>query len=153
MNGITPVTNWSLDNFPYASTTVRFLIEAAALWAMNAQQLVAGELAFSFSGQAVTLDLDQTSIYGEIAQRLIDDLTSDGKGSWPATKVGIMRQVAPIAVVGNRSMGRWENSIPTYKLYSEQVGPNQQPLLQNLPGPGVNFGHTLAAVQVYLGIG
>jgi len=146
LNGTTPATNWDLTTFPYASTTTRFLIEAAALWAMNAQQMLAGELQFSFSGQTVTLDLDQTGIYGEIAQRLIEDLTGEGPGSWPKTKVDISRQVGPIAHVGNRLLGRYGTNQYTYKVWSSDVGAGSPTIFEQYPGPGVNVGFTLTDV-------
>lgn len=152
LNGTTPATNWDLNTFPYAATTVRFLIEAAALWAMNAQQLLAGELQFSFSGQSVTLDLDQTSIYGEMAQRLIEDLTGEGPGSWPKTKVDIIRQLTPIAHVGNRIMGRYGTNQYTYKVWSSDIGAGQPSIFEQFPGPGVNAGFTLTDVLVYLNL-
>ncbi|HUV39253.1 MAG TPA: hypothetical protein VMY39_06545, partial [Planctomycetota bacterium] len=83
LNSTTPASNWDLLNFPYASATTRFLVEAAALWAMNAQHLLAGELQFSFSGQTVTLDMDQQGIYGEIGDKLYERLTGTAPGSWP----------------------------------------------------------------------
>ncbi len=154
MNGVNPATNWTMTNFPYSSSTVRFIIEAAALWAMNARQLMAGELAFSFSGQQVTLDLDQTGVYGDMAQKLLDHLTGDGKGSWPSTKVDIMRQASPAAVVGNRiNPGNSYNYGQTYKVWQTRVGPNQVPLFEQYPGAGINFGWTLTDVQVFLGLG
>lgn len=153
LNGVNPATAWTMTQFPYTSMTVSFLLKAAALWAMDAQQLLAGELAFSFSGQQVTLDVDQTNVYSDMAQRLIDNLFGDGKGSWTSAKVDIMRQASPIAVVGNRGIPGQYNNQYTFKLWTNSVGPNQVPLFEQFPGGGVNFGWTLTDVQVFLGLG
>lgn len=152
LNGVTPATNWDLSNFPYNAATVRFLIEAAALHAMNAQQMLSGELQFSFSGQSVTLDMDQQGVYGEIAQRLIDDLTGERPGAWPRTKVDMIRQATPIAHVGGRLMGRYGTNQYTYKVHRNSIGPSSPTIFEGFPGPGVNAGFTLTDIQVYLNL-
>ncbi len=153
LNGVTPVTNWSLVTFPYASMTTRFLIEGAALWAIKAQHMVAVELAFSFSGQLVTLDVDHTSGYSEIIDKLTDDLFGDGKGSFPATKVGLMRSINPIAHVGNRLMGRYTYNQYTYKVDTGYIGSGSSTLFDGrFPGSGVNVGFTLTDVLIYLNL-
>jgi hypothetical protein len=152
LNSTTPATNWDLNNFPYAASTVRFLIEAAGLWAMNAQQLLAGELQFSFSGQTVTLDLDQTGIYGEIGDKLYERLTGDAAGSWPKAKVDIVRQATPIAHVGNRLMGKYGMNQYTTIVDRGYAGApdiyNPALLRQN----GFNVGFTLADTLIYLNL-
>lgn len=149
LNGITPVTGWDLCTFPFNGATTRFVIVGAALWAMYAQHLLAGELQFSFSGQSVTLDLDQTSLYSEVAQRMLEELTGDGKGSWPATKVGFIRQISPVAHVANRMMGRYGVNQYTYKISSGNAG---QSLSELYPGQGVGIGFTLTDVLIGLGL-
>lgn len=154
LNGVTPATDWSLLSFPFAATTTRFLVESAALWAMNAQQLLAGELQFSFSGQTVTLDMDQQGIYGEIGDKLYERLTGDGPGSWPKTKVDIVRQATPIAHVGNRLMGTYASNQYTYKVFRSSVGagaPNIFDPAQFRP-PGVNVGFTLTDTLIFLNL-
>lgn len=152
MNAVTPVTNWDLTTFPYNSITTRYLIEAAALHAMKAQHILAGELQFSFSGQTVTLDVDHTGMYSEVIDKLREDLTGDGKGGWPAAKVGFMRTRGPIAHVANRMMGRTQNQQYTYKMYSTNVGSDSPTLFSAFPGASVGLGFTLTDLQVYLGL-
>ena len=153
LNGTTPYTNWDLCTFPYSAATTRFLIEGAALWAMHSQHILSGELQFSFSGQTVTLDMDQTGLYDTMAQKLLEDLTGDGKGSWPNTKVNYIRQITNIAVVGNRIMGRYAYNRFTYKVDSSTIGSDSPTLGQQFPGVGpigVNF--TLTDVLIYLNL-
>lgn len=101
------------------------------------------------SGQSVTLDLDQTSLYSEVAQRMLEELTGDGKGSWPATKVGYLRQVLPVAHVANRMMGRYGSNQYTYKIASGEAG---QSLNSAFPGQGVGVGFTLTDVLITYGL-
>jgi hypothetical protein len=153
LNGVSPVTNWDWCSFPFNPMTTRYLIEAAALWALNAQHILAGELQFSFSGQTVTLDVDHTALYSEITQKLLDDLTGDGKGAWPATKVGYFRATGPIAHVANRMMGKTQSQQYTYKMHSGSIGSGSAPLFQGqFPGNGVGTGFTLTDVLVYLNL-
>lgn len=153
LNGTTPYTNWDLCTFPYSAATTRFLIEGAALWAMKAQGLLATELAFSFSGQTVTLDIDQQSGYGEFGDKLLEDLTGSNPGSWPRTKVDFIRQITNIAVVGNRLMGRYAMNRYTYKVDSSQIGSGSPTLWSGqFPGPGVNVGFTLTDTLIFLGL-
>jgi len=153
LNGSTPFTNWTLVNFPYQAATTRFLIEGAALWAMHAQHLLSGELQFSFSGQTATLDLDQTGVYDAVAQKLLEDLTGSGPGSWPHTKVDFIRQNTHIAVVGNRIMGRYAYNQFVYKVNSGTIGSDSPTLGQQFPGPGpIGVGFTLTDVLIYLNL-
>jgi hypothetical protein len=152
LNGITPNTNWDLCTFPYTASTVRFLIEGAALWAMQAQYLLQGELRFSFSGQTVTLDVDNTDIYDTTYSRLLEDLTGSGKGSWPATKVDVIRQMTPITYVGNRLMRTYQPNAITYKVFSDYIGSATPPTLAQFPGPFSGGGWTLTSVLTYLNL-
>jgi len=154
LNGTTPASDWSLLNFPYASTTTRFLIEAAALWAMHAQQLLAGELQFSFSGQSVTLDIDQQGVYDTIASKLLEDLRGTDPGAWPSAKRDIIRQATPIAHVANRLMGKYGMNQYTYKVYSSGVGAGSPNIYDptQFRGPGVNVGFTLTDTLIYLNL-
>lgn len=121
INSVTPITNWSLCNFPWNSFLARFLIEAAAWYGLQAQQLLSSELAFSFSGQSVTLDVDQTSVYGEAIQRLYDDLTGSGRGSLGSAKRDLNRATTPAALVGGR-MSRNYGSNFVFRVAQGQAG-------------------------------
>lgn len=149
LNTPTPVSNYTFCNFPFTSMTVRFLLEAAALAAMEAQHLLSGELQFQFSGQAVTLDLDTTGIYGEVVERLKDHIFGDGKGSWPAAKVGLNRALNPNSIVGGRLMGGRQTNW-TVKVSSREIGASTPPLqAYNGQGP-LALGWTLQ--EVILGL-
>lgn len=74
LNSTNPITNWNLLNFPTQYGFTTYLIAAAAYWGLQAQYLSEGELAFSFSGQTVTLDVDRTGFYADAMGRLKDYL-------------------------------------------------------------------------------
>ena len=163
VNGVTPQTNWDLASFPYSPMMTRFLVEGAALWALQAQHLLAVELQFSFSGQTVTLDMDHTGGYSEVVQRLLDDLNGEGKASLAAVKTGLTRNSQAIAHVANRQMGRRELYQPVYKTWSSTIGSSSNGLYNNggnggglfngpVPGQPVNVGWSLVDLQFYLGL-
>jgi len=68
INTVSPISNWSLNMYPGAANT--YLMAASAYWGLNAQYLAAADTAFSFSGQAVTLDVDRTAFYADAMARL-----------------------------------------------------------------------------------
>lgn len=152
LNSTTPITNWDLTTFPYSPATTKSLVLGAALWALQAQHLLAGELQFSFSGQSVTLDVDQTGVYSEVVQRITDDLFSGGPGSWVKTKINYIRAVTPIAHVANRIMGKYATNRFTFKVQTGSIGSDSRPFLNGLPGQGVNTGFSLVDAQIYLGL-
>lgn len=152
LNSTTPITNWDLTTFPYNPATTKSLILSAALWAMQAQHLLSGELAFSFSGQTVTLEVDQTGVYSDVIARINEDLFGTGPASWKGTKVNYIRAVTPIAHVANRIMGKYAYNRFTYKIQSGFIGSDSKPLMNVLPGPGVNTGFTLTDALVFLNL-
>lgn len=77
INAANPITNWSLLNWPGTFGMDNFLLMASAWWGLNAQYLSEGELAFSFSGQSVTLDVDRTGYYADAMGRLKDYLDKE----------------------------------------------------------------------------
>jgi hypothetical protein len=153
LNSASPVSNWDLRTFPYNSMTMRFLIEATALAALQAQQITAIELNFSFSGQSVTLDQDLVGGLGEVIQRLLDDVFSGNPGSWAKAKVGYIRAVTPIAHVANRIMGRRSFNNHTFKVNSSYIG-SSSPYASTLNGESqqVGLGFTLSSVMLSLGL-
>lgn len=151
LNSASPATSWDMCSFPYSGLTMRFVIEAAALVALQAQHLLAGELQFSFSGQRVSLDLDQAGMYAEVVQRLTDSLFSANPGSWARAKVDLNRQMGAIAHVANRMMGRWQYNNRTFKLESTSIG-SRSPRALNGAGPQIAIGHTLTSVMLSLGL-
>ena len=72
--------------------------------------------------------------------------------SLPAAKIGYIRNVDNIAVVGNRQMGRFAGNHWTFKVSSGQIGSNSELLGGQFPGQGVNLGFTLTSLQIYLGL-
>lgn len=122
LNGVVPVTSWTWDNFPWHYSTRMYLMEAAALWAIQSQHLAEVDLMMSFSGQTVTLDLDRTGPLEGVIQRLLEDLRGAGKDNWPNVKRSMLRAVRPSAHVGVRAMGRRFNQQVVYTYDRGSVG-------------------------------
>lgn len=74
VNAVNPISGWTLTTWPTVYGMNNFLILASAWWGLNAQYLSEGELAFSFSGQTVTLDVDRTGYYADAMGRIKDYL-------------------------------------------------------------------------------
>ncbi len=94
VNAVNPITNWTLVNWPNAFGMTNFLLMAAAWWGLNAQYLSEGELAFNFSGQTVTLDVDRTGAYESAMSRLKEYLDNQLQ----QTKRNMLRRVSVGAV-------------------------------------------------------
>lgn len=123
LNGVTPRSQWNMENFPFSGGFTRFLIEAAALHGLRAQRLMAGELQFSFSGQLVTLDVDPTQAYDALIDQLERDLTGMEPGSFPPSKVDFARKAGPPAVTMGRIMGRGRGAwSPVFEVSRGPVG-------------------------------
>lgn len=106
MLNITPpqMTNWTFTNFPlggqfWGNTDFsHYLISAAALWLLQAQTIMHGELNFNFTGQTISLGYDAVAaIGGEINQLL--DVVND---KFPKAKEMMLRQTQTPVVVGIR---------------------------------------------------
>lgn len=72
LNGWYPVSNYTLTSLP--SNFAIFHLACAAWVALNASYLLEGSLAFNYSGQTVTLDVDKTSPIADELGRLQDFL-------------------------------------------------------------------------------
>lgn len=70
----------------------------SAWYGLQAQTLLAGELAFSFSGQTVTLDFDHTSVYSDMASKWNDFIEKN----LPPAKMSYVRKSQAIGAVGGR---------------------------------------------------
>jgi len=94
INQADPISSWSLLNFPFAYGFLTYLVAASAWWGLQAQYISEGELAFNFSGQTVTLDVDRTGTYASAIERLYGYLTTE----MPKTKRNMMRRMSPGAL-------------------------------------------------------
>lgn len=88
VNGVTPVTHWSLGSAAATGPLTTYILAAAAWYGLQAQYLSEGELAFNFSGQTVTLDVDRTGYYDAAMSRLNDFIQQQ----LPTVKKGLLRQ-------------------------------------------------------------
>lgn len=91
------ITSWTLNTIYGMSPLQAYLVAAAAWWGLQAQYISEGDLAFAFSGQTVTLDVDRTGYYDSALSKLNDFIQQ----SLPTTKKGLLRQ-SHVGVVGTR---------------------------------------------------
>lgn len=117
LNSSYPTTQYSIFSIPGPLRV--FHILAAAMYGLNAQQLLEIDLGFSFSGQSVTLDYDHASQIDGVIGRWQTYISEN----LPAAKMGIVRATSPVGTFAGR-MYRY-NSINnyTYKVAS-QAGAN-----------------------------
>jgi len=92
---------WDINNFP--APLEPFLLVAASLWGLSAQALLETELAFSFSGQTVTLDYDHSGGLDSAISRMTEFLTRQ-PGGLSDTKIGFMRRATPVGVMAGRPL-------------------------------------------------
>lgn len=99
INMIPPPTNWTLEtiNGPVQDVVKMPLVLAAMSFALNAQFLAEADQAFSYAGQAVTLEVDRTSLIESELSR-IDEYLKDWEtqkkilvntGAWRTPHLGL----------------------------------------------------------------
>lgn len=119
VNAQYPTTFFGYANMPQALTVHHIIY--SAWYALQAQQLLNTELGFSFSGQSVTLDYDQSGGLGDLASRWQEFLTT----TLPAAKMALVRRNSPVGVVAGRKY-RWQDyNMYTYKVASVSGYTNQ----------------------------
>ena len=96
-NGWFPVSNYSWTDFPQQCTT--YWIMLSMWWMLGSQHMLMGQLAFSFSGQAVTLDYDQTTVIDSAISRLTEWLNAH----MTPQKLMINRQRTGVGSLGIRT--------------------------------------------------
>lgn len=112
LNRFKPMTQWSINDPTYPRAYDHYLIEAAAFWAFKSREVGAGELAFNYSGQEVTLDVDRSSIYAQQCQAFLDDINNffkPDKVNWyrhtyTPVRLGIRLGLGASAVLGGGDM-------------------------------------------------
>jgi hypothetical protein len=95
INAKYPSTSWTLASYPTICGVDSLLLAAAAVWGLRAQHIMAGELAFSYGGQTLSLDLDHTGTYSEAQSVWLQHIDDNAR---PA-KLCVVRQG------GNTSVG------------------------------------------------
>jgi hypothetical protein len=98
VNGINPVTSWTLNSLPlkYHMGVAEAVLLGSARWALAySQQTLEEELKFNHSGQTVGLDVahDYSSIIGHIDTQL---------DKWSESKLMIQRIMCPVGRAGVR---------------------------------------------------
>jgi hypothetical protein len=97
-------TGWTLQEFPLGGPYHRgldlsaYLISAAALWGLQAQVIMHGELNFSFNGQTVTLGYDASGALGSEIDLLLRQINEQ----FPDAKANVLRATQKVATVGVR---------------------------------------------------
>lgn len=125
INGYNPPTNWGLQTMLNYAGLSSYLLLAAAWWGLQAQYLSEGELAFNFSGQTITLDVDRTSYYDSALSRIkeyLDNLTK--------VKAALIRKVSVGSVNVRPYSYRFNNRV--WKVQSSRGVSNFLPLLTDL---------------------
>jgi hypothetical protein len=69
-----PYSSYTADQIPPEFDT--FWIMLSSIWMLQSQRMLVGQLNFSFSGQSVTLDYDQTSVIDSTIQGLTEWLNT-----------------------------------------------------------------------------
>lgn len=95
-----PITAWQMS-FIGGSQFNSFILLAAAWYGLNAQYLMEVDLAFSFSGQTVTLDYDHAPMLAEAINRFRDYLTD----SVSPAKLGFIRATSSVGNFAGKPMG------------------------------------------------
>lgn len=75
INLVHPLTEYTVTDFP--SLLYPFLHYAASIHALNSQYILESDLAFSYSGQSVSLDYDRTSVIESAISRFNEYLTEN----------------------------------------------------------------------------
>jgi len=114
-----PTTYFSFNMMPSPLTVHHILY--SAWYALQAQQLLNVELAFSFSGQTVTLDFDQSSGLADLAGRWQEFLLT----TLPAAKMALVRRNSPVGTVAGRQYRITDINLFTFKVASLHGGTNQ----------------------------
>lgn len=114
-----PTTFFSYNMMPSALTVHHLLY--SGWYALQAQGLLATELAFSFSGQTVTLDYDQAGGLSELAGRWQEFLTT----TLPAIKMAIVRRNSPVGTVAGRQYRITDINLFTFKTSTSQGSTSQ----------------------------
>lgn len=97
VNSVYPTTYYGFGFLP--GNMLVFHVLYAAMYGLNAQQLLENDLAFDFSGQSVTLNMDRTSVIGEVISRWEDFI----RNNLPPAKMSLVRRTQAVGVVAGRS--------------------------------------------------
>ena len=119
VNSIYPTTFFGFQTMPGALTVHHLLY--SGWYALQAQGLLSTEISFSFSGQTVTLEHDQSSGLADIAGRWQEFLST----TLPAAKMALVRRNAPVGTVAGRQYRMVDVNLFTFKTSSIQGGTNQ----------------------------
>jgi len=94
--------NWTISTFP-GKMMDPYLLVASAIWALNSQFLLEGELQANFSGQTVTLDYDHTGAIDGMLQKMQEFMNGGGNGNgFTVVKEAWYRRNTAVGVVGVR---------------------------------------------------
>lgn len=92
---------WNITSFPGGMMSP-YLIVAAAIWGLQAQYLLEGELQANFSGQTVTLDYDHSGAIDGMLQKMQDFMNGTGQNGFQAVKQAWYRRSTPVGYIGVR---------------------------------------------------
>jgi len=119
VNAHYPTTYFGYQMIPQALTVHHLLY--SGWYALQAQGLLNVELGFSFSGQSVTLDYDQSGGLAELAGRWQEFLNT----TLAPAKMSLVRRNSPVGTVAGRQYRITDINLFTFKVSSMQGGTNQ----------------------------
>jgi hypothetical protein len=97
VNAVYPTTYFGFGFLP--GNLLVFHVLYAAMYGLNAQQLLENDLAFDFSGQSVTLNMDRTGVIGEVIGRWEEFI----RNNLPPAKMSLVRRTQAVGVVAGRA--------------------------------------------------
>lgn len=97
VNSVYPTTYYGFGFLP--GNLLVFHVLYAAMYGLNAQQLLENDLAFDFTGQSVTLNMDRTSVIGDVIGRWEEFI----RNNLPPAKMSLVRRTQAVGVVAGRA--------------------------------------------------
>lgn len=112
VNAVYPTTYYAFGNLPPAFNVFHVLY--AAWYGLSAQNLLEGDLAFNFSGQSVTLDMDRTGTISDVLSRWQDFISTN----LPPLKMSVVRRTQAVGTVAGRPIRYTSLNNFTFKISS-----------------------------------
>ena len=119
VNAHYPTTYFAPQTMPQALTVHHLLY--SGWYGLQAQGLLSTELGFSFSGQTVTLEYDQSAGLADIAGRWQEFLNT----TLAPAKMALVRRNSPVGTVAGRQYRITDINLFTFRVSSMQGGTNQ----------------------------
>lgn len=120
VNGKYPTTSYTISTVP--DEILYYVTMAAAAYGLRAQAILNAQLNFNFSGQNVTLSVDNAAQIESVAQNIKTELNEN----LPAVKMAYVRSERGVGTVGTRGVGYNRANTMVYR-----VGSGNSPNMSN----------------------